>query len=1075
MRRVALCFAVVVATGCDRGSKDPTLDAQVVATHNAAVAAMGSYDYDGAMSLIQPIVEAHPGWNQGHVDLAIAQLNRQAEGDEGAALSRLLEVLSRNPGDLRARYCAGLLRLNAGDVEQAADDFAAVAAADPTDAYAVYYLGQSRSQLGDFEDAVAQFARAVALDPYLRSTYYAGAQAARRAGNVELAQEWLDVFHRMEHNPRARLAEIKYTRMGPKATVLAIQSGAAALEPRPAGPIFADPRVIGQAGGPITAMACGWVGDGRSLVLLAREDGVRQQAYTPQAGLQDAAPQPEAGIGTVAGVAAPLWGDVNGDGHLDVVLCRSGRDQLWLGTERGVFEQDDRFPGDTGDAVDGALFDADHDGDLDVLVVSRGEPASLLNNNGDGTWQQVTDEASGFPGAMVNGRQVVVADLDGDLDTDVLLIGEAPPHAAWLNDRLWQWQAAPEEWASLLHAPIAAAVAADVDADGVVDVVTIDRASSLRVWNRAGGVWAPEVLAEAEEGAARPRRLAVADVTGDGGLDVLVASPGTTSIQVLDRHGSSLQKLPWHAEWLLVQGRPSAGPSLLLGDEGGEVAVCDAGSGRFSFVDVTLSGRTDTGQSMRSNVSGIGATVAARTGTRWTLMGAVRSSAGPGQSLQPISIGLGGASVIDFVSIDWTDGVFQTESMLQPGVVHSIVETQRQLSSCPVIFAWDGDAMRFQTDCLGVGGIGFLLGPGTYAPPRPRERVLLTGPTLAPRAGALELLLAEPMQETCYLDSAVLEVIDLPDDWEVLPDERMGTASPLPSSELLYARRSFLPVAATGPDGDVLNEVRRVDGAAVDPGTLDGRFLGRLEEPLRLELEFGRSLAERNQRVVLVIDGWVEYPYSQTMFAAWQAGRTYRPLTIEARGKDGVWRVVHEDVGYPAGMTRRCVLPLDDLPSGASAIRLTSDLEVYIDAARVAVVETPPEVEMRDLEVLAASLEDVGYPHRRLLPDRRPGFDWARRVPFWDVRSQRGEYTRLGAVGDLVSQRDGVLAVFGAGEAIRLRFRELPPPQQGWTRHHVLDLSGWCKDMDLMTRSGGTVEPIPEGRTPRRDRHRSGR
>lgn len=83
--------------------------------------------------------------------------------------------------------------------------------------------------------------------------------------------------------------------------------------------------------------------------------------------------------------------------------------------------------------------------------------------------------------------------------------------------------------------------------------------------------------------------------------------------------------------------------------------------------------------------------------------------------------------------------------------------------------------MRFITDCLGVAGIGFLLEPGRYSAPRPRERVLLPSTQIVPRDGVYELVLAEPMQETCYLDAIALEVIDVPLWWEVIPDERMGT------------------------------------------------------------------------------------------------------------------------------------------------------------------------------------------------------------------------------------------------------------------------------------------------------------
>ena len=101
-----------------------------------------------------------------------------------------------------------------------------------------------------------------------------------------------------------------------------------------------------------------------------------------------------------------------------------------------------------------------------------------------------------------------------------------------------------------------------------------------------------------------------------------------------------------------------------------------------------------------------------------------------------MTIGLGGAARADFVALTWSDGVFQTELALAGGRLHRIAETQRQLSSCPVLFAWDGSRFRFVTDVLGVGGIGFFERPGVYSEPLPRENVLLPdGPVAASDGG----------------------------------------------------------------------------------------------------------------------------------------------------------------------------------------------------------------------------------------------------------------------------------------------------------------------------------------------------
>ena len=68
----------------------------------------------------------------------------------------------------------------------------------------------------------------------------------------------------------------------------------------------------------------------------------------------------------------------------------------------------------------------------------------------------------------------------------------------------------------------------------------------------------------------------------------------------------------------------------------------------------------------------------------------------------------------------------------------------------------------------------------------------------------------------------------------------------------------------------------------------------------------------------------------------------------------------------------------------------------------------------------------------------------------------------IGPVEALVSDEDSAVAIFGPGEAVELAFTvpqaTLPA---GWTRTFVLEFRGWCKDMDLYTRDGETIEPLP--------------
>jgi hypothetical protein len=248
------------------------------------------------------------------------------------------------------------------------------------------------------------------------------------------------------------------------------------------------------------------------------------------------------------------------------------------------------------------------------------------------------------------------------------------------------------------------------------------------------------------------------------------------------------------------------------------------------------------------------------------------------------------------------------------------------------------------------------------------------------------------------------------------------------------------------------------DRHAIDVGPTDLRFLGHLEAPLVITITFGEDLTAGDP--VLVIVGWVAYPYSQTMFAASQAGVTYDALTLEAKDARGVWVVVAPSFGYPAGMPRRMALPMKDLPPGTTQLRLWTNQEIYIDSIAVVMEEHCPESVTTTVGPLEAMLEAPGFPRRVDGPQRRPGYDFSTVTPLWDTRHLRGLHTAMGDVLELVTGIDDAPVVFGPGEGVRLLF--LPPPHRhGLARFAVLEVQGWCKDMDLYTDGGGVIDPLP--------------
>ena len=342
-----------------------------------------------------------------------------------------------------------------------------------------------------------------------------------------------------------------------------------------------------------------------------------------------------------------------------------------------------------------------------------------------------------------------------------------------------------------------------------------------------------------------------------------------------------------------------------------------------------------------------------------------------------------------------------------------------------------------------------------------------------PKDGRYVLKLSEPMEETCYLDHADLVAWDLPKGWQMVLDERMGVLGPAPTSEPRFFRRERAPSRAfDASGGDVTRAILSADLKAAPVGPLDHRFLGRTQGSV-LTLEFEEPIEVGPGAPLLVADGWIEYPYAQTLFAAWQAGAAYKAPTLEARGADGAWVVVQEQFGYPAGMPRRMSFPLSGLPQGTRALRLSTTYEIYWDRIAIAYAEPCPQARRHVLPRLKAQLLASGFARRTTGPQRLPHYDWEKRTPFWDCRHQRGLYTRLGEVEALLAATDDALVVFGPGEEVHLEYEaSLPPAPPGTIRRFVLETTGWCKDSDLCTKDGDTVAPLPvrEGVTDTRAR-----
>lgn len=1108
--RALLLFAFAVlglAAAAAFGLQAPDKAAEAVRQNNLGVAFMNQQRFTDALARFKQAENLDSTLITARLNRGIALFNLQRPEE---AVAVLRDVVKEDPNNARGWFNLGLLYKGVGESARALEAFNRVAKIDPNDADTHYFRGLLLSQQQQYEPALAAYERALELNEFHVSAEFGMARAYQRLRQTAEARKHLERFQHLTQTKLGSPISPAYTDQG--ALSLAEEIKGAALAPPPAIPViftvataeagitFRDgwtPQNVQDTRVPPMSSKMGpgacffdFDNDSRWDLLLLNSNGPAALYRNAGGGKFENVTKSARLNATGIGVGCTA-GDYDNDGWTDLAATYHEGVKLLRNTGEGSFENvtSSALPGqpafqnvdDRNMQLGVTFLDFDHDGDLDLDVGlmpydprkkrAEGKPLHgniLYRNNSNGTftdWTEPTGLASHESSVMP-----VVTDFNNDRALDLLFTGRFGSLPVYLNPREGNFPRRD----LLTEIPGFAsfgAVVLDFDKDGWMDLALTHPGKPLSLWRNVRGNKLETVSLPGTDWNSR-YGVAVLDYDNDGWLDLVAAGETRAGAElrllrnlgrkgfadVSEEVGLTGLKLENPRSLITADYDQDGDTDLLITQNGGPpVLLRNDGGNKNNSIRIKLTGLAD-------NKSAIGTKVEVFAGPLWQKWEVQAASGYLGQSALEIVAGLGQATQADIVRMLWPSGVLQDEIELAAGQRHDLIEIDRRGSSCPVLFAWNGERYVMVSDAIGPAVIGHWVGPGERNVSDPDEYVKVSAVQLQPRNGRLSLRLVEPMEEVVYLDQVRLLAVDHPAGTEINPNEYFALAAPPPKFGVVVSRDTRVPVGAWDDRGrDVLDLVRRRDERFVE-GFESTQFTGYAKLH-HLELDLGEWDPERPLR--LLLHGFVDYFTATSLYSAHQADVLPVSPYVEAQGPGGRWTRVIDDIGFPAGLLRTMVADLTGrLPAGTRRIRLVTNLKIYWD--QVLLDSTPESVTARLHEVPFAEggLGFLGYPrYVDAGPRGNVTYFYDEVSPTGPYARFAGHYTEYGDVRPLLSAIDDRLAIFGPGEEIALEFdpSSLPAPPEGWTRDYLFFAHGFVKDMDFYAAHALTVGPLPFG------------